>query len=520
MVGQRQVNEHKLMRRIAVAGFQHETNTFAPGLATYSEFEEADAWPGLLKNDEVIRELSGLSVSLTGFTDAAIAYGGYELMPVLWCAAEPSSYVTNDAFERIAGQIVEGIRDAGELDGIYLELHGAMVTQAFEDGEGELLRRIRELTGPDLPIAVSFDLHANITPEIIRHASSINIFRTYPHIDLVDAGARSFISMQRLLTSETLYKAFRQVPFLVPLTSQHTGSEPCRSIYASLEHLGGETFFSADIAMGFPPADIYHAGPSVVAYAGTQIAADKAADSLLQTLIDAENEFVDVLQSPQAAVTEAMAHSGPKPIVIADAQDNAGAGAPSDTTGLLSALVQANAQGVVLALLNDVEVAAQAHELGENAEFPALLGGKSGQGGQYPYAGRFRIEALSNGEFPFTGPMYDGMTASFGPMAVLRVLDTPADVRVVIGSVRCQCLDQAIFTHIGIEPSEQQIVVVKSSVHFRADFEPIADKVLVVEAPGAHPCRLDKIKYKNLRPGVRLGPGGPQHSRDEILNHE
>jgi microcystin degradation protein MlrC len=154
---------------------------------------------------------------------------------------------------------------------------------------------------------------------------------------------------------------------------------------------------AADIAMGFPPADIYHAGPSVVAYAGTQIDADKAADALLQSLIDAENDFDDDLLSPQAAVTEAMAHSGPKPIVLADAQDNAGAGASSDTTGLLTALIEGSAQGVVLALLNDVEVAAQAHELGKNAEFSTLLGGKSGQDDQHPYAGRFRVEALSNG---------------------------------------------------------------------------------------------------------------------------
>ena len=108
--------------------FNTKTNTFAPSFATYSEFEEADAWPGLLLNDEVTRELAGLGVSLTGFTDAAMSRGGYEIVPVLWCAAEPSSYVSNDAFERIAGQLVEGIRDAGELDGIYLELHGAMVT--------------------------------------------------------------------------------------------------------------------------------------------------------------------------------------------------------------------------------------------------------------------------------------------------------------------------------------------------------------------------------------------------------
>ena len=503
------------MTRIAVAGFQHETNTFASTLATYGEFEKADAWPGLIRGDEVIRALSGVHASLTGFVDAAMASGGYEIIPVLWCAAEPSSYVTTDAFERIADMIVNDIGCAGDLDGIYMELHGAMVTQKHEDGEGELLRRIRDLTGPDLPIAVSFDFHANVTPEIMKHASSINIFRTYPHIDLVETGAKSFTSLERLLTAEPLFKAFRQAPFLVPLTAQHTGSEPCRSLYASLDQLVGESFCTADIAMGFPPADIFHSGPSVVAYAGSQEEADSVADTLLQSFIDAEAIFNDGLQSPESAVADAMAYTGPKPVVIADAQDNSGAGASSDTTGLLSALVRGNAQGAVLALLDDAEVAAKSHKMGMGAEFMASLGGKSGHDDHYSFEGRFCVEALSNGEFPFTGAMFNGFTASLGPMAVLRVLDTPADVRIVIGSVRCQCLDQAIFKHIGIDPAEQRIVVVKSSVHFRADFEPIAGRVLVAEAPGAHPCRLDNITYHNLRPGVRLGPGGRPHGRTE-----
>ena len=216
------------MKRIAVAGFQHETNTFAPTIAGFTEFEEADGWPGLLNGKEVIDALSGVNISITGFVDAALAEGGYEILPLIWCTAEPSSYVTTDAFERISSMILDGIRDAGDLDGIYLDLHGAMVTEDHEDGEGELLRRIRELTGPDLPIAVSFDLHATVTPEIVNHASSINIFRTYPHIDLATTGERAFTALKHLLTGSELYKAFRQVPYLVPLTSQHTGSEPCQ----------------------------------------------------------------------------------------------------------------------------------------------------------------------------------------------------------------------------------------------------------------------------------------------------
>ncbi|SVB92695.1 uncharacterized protein METZ01_LOCUS245549, partial [marine metagenome] len=239
--------------------------------------------------------MSGVNISITGFVDAATAAGGYEIIPVLWCSAEPSSYVTTDAFERISSMILDGIRDAGDLDGIYLDLHGAMVTQAHQDGEGELLRRIRELAGPDLPIAVSFDLHANVTPEIVNYASSVNIFRTYPHIDLADTGARAFTLLQHLLSEGQLCKAFRQEPFLVPLTSQHTGSEPCRSLYASLEQLAGATSVSADIAMGFPPADIFHSGPSIVAYAGSQEEADNVADGLLQSFLDAEGIFEDKL---------------------------------------------------------------------------------------------------------------------------------------------------------------------------------------------------------------------------------
>jgi microcystin degradation protein MlrC len=499
------------VRRIAVAGFQHETNTFASTLASFTEFEEADGWPGLLNGGEVIDVLSGVNISITGFVDAATAAGGYEIIPLIWCTAEPSSYVTTDAFERISSMILDGIRDAGDLDGIYLDLHGAMVTQDHEDGEGELLRRIRDLTGPDLPIAVSFDLHATVTPEIVEHASSINIFRTYPHIDLADTGSRAFISLQHLLAKKPLCKAFRQVPFLVPLTSQHTGSDPCMQLYSSLNHLLSETFFWADIAMGFPPADIFHSGPSIVAYAESQEQADNVADGLLQSFLDAEDLFEDKLLSPEVAVAEAIAHTGTGPVVIADAQDNPGAGASSDTTGLLIALVRGNARGAVLALLDDAETALKAHELGVGAEFSACLGGKSGQEGQYPFDGRFRVETIRNGEFTFTGDMFGGISANLGPMVVLRVLDTPADVRVVVGSTRCQCLDQAIFRPCGIEPAEQRIVAVKSSVHFRADFETLADKILVVEAPGAHPCRLDNVRYHKLRPGVRLGPGGPPH---------
>ena len=496
------------MTRIAIAGFQHETNTFGATRAEFRDFEQADSWPGLLQGASVISGTAGINLPIAGFVERATTGPPVDLIPILWCSAEPSAHVTNDAFERISTMLLDGIRDAGAIDGIYLDLHGAMVTESCEDGEGELLERIRDLVGHAVPIAVSLDLHANVTRRMVDHASAITIFRTYPHLDMAETGARAWTVLEHLLGGASLCKAFRQVPFLVPLQTQYTGASPGRELYATIERVGHTPGLHAELAMGFPAADIHDAGPSILTYAYTRERADAVADRLLRDFIAAEPSFDCTLLPPQEAVTRAMAAETDKPVVIADVQDNPGAGATSDTTGLLRAMVAGGARRAVLALLNDPEVAAHAHERGIGVSFSAALGGKSGVPGDEPFHGRFRVEALSDGRFPFTGEMYGGGVADLGPAAVLRVLDVGSDVRVVVGSKRCQCLDQAIFSHLGIAPREQRIIAVKSSVHFRADFEPISEEILNTEAPGLNPCRLESVPYRHLRNCVRPGMDG------------
>lgn len=255
--------------------------------------------------------------------------------------------------------------------------------------------------------------------------------------------------------------------------------------------------------MGFPAADIRDAGPALVAYAADPGVADATAETLLAAFEAAEPTFdTGMLPADEAVRTAIGSENGP--VVLADAQDNPGAGAPSDSTGLLAALVAGGARRAVVGLLNDPAVAEAAHAAGLGAEIMVSLGGKSGYGDQPPYEGRFAVEALGDGRFEFTGEMYRGAVAELGPVALLRVVDDGSDVRVIVGSHRCQCLDQAIFRHVGVEPTEQAILGVKSSVHFRADFEPIAAAVLVVDTPGAHPCKLSRVPYENLRDGVRL----------------
>jgi microcystin degradation protein MlrC len=498
-------------KMIAVGGFQHETNTFAPHLAPFENFERADSWPGLTIGEPLVETMAGLNIPLTGFIDAA-QQAGHDLHPLCWCAAEPSSYVTRDAFERIADLICSGLRNGPALEAVYLDLHGAMVTEHYEDGEGELLRRVREIVGPSIPVVISLDLHANVTAGMIEDCDAMTIYRTYPHLDMAETGARTYELLEPLLAGFKLHKAMRKIPFLFPLTAQCTDFEPCRSIYAPLDAISQTPGLNnIDFATGFPPADIDECGAAVVAYGVDPETVEAAADDLYRQVLDAEADFQFETFSADEAVARAMGNDSSKPVVLADAQDNPGAGGTSDTTGLLESLVRNGARQAVIAIVYDPEVADMAHAVGVGAELEIELGAKSGFPGVDSYRARFVVEALGDGRFVFTGAMNLNSHAELGNMALLRVIDDNSEVRVVVGSMRAQCLDLAMIRHLGIEPTEQKIVAVKSTVHFRADFDPIAAETLVVLTPGANACRLTELEFKNLRSGVRLEPLGPVH---------
>ena len=498
-------------KRIAVGGMQHETNTFAPHLAPFDAFERADSWPGLTAGEALFATMSGLNIPLSGFIERAAQFG-HKLHPLCWCSAEPSSYVTRDAFERVADMMCSELRRLGPLDAVYLDLHGAMVTEHHEDGEGELLRRVRDVVGPSVPVVISLDLHANVTDAMLEYSDAMTIYRTYPHLDMAISGARAYDLLEPLLGGQRLHSAMRKIPFLFPLTSQCTSFDPCKLIYDGLDGLSESAGLSSvDFATGFPPADIAECGAAVVAYAEDADAAEAAAEQVYQQVLAAEADFDFELLDPDTAVMRAMANVSDKPVVLADAQDNPGAGGTSDTTGLLAAMVSNGAHQAVIAVMYDPEVADAAHRAGVGAVLDTALGGKSGLEGITPYRAQFAVETLGDGRFTYTGAMNLNSKAQLGNMALLRVVDEDSEVRVVVGSSRSQCLDLAMIRHLGLEPTGQNIVAVKSTVHFRADFDPIAAETLVVIAPGIHPCKLDDLEYRNLRGGVRLGPFGKPH---------
>ena len=492
------------MARIAIGGLHHETNSFAPQPATFERFVEADGWPPLVRGRAMLPGCAGINLAITGFIDAAHA-AGHELVPLVWASACPSGPVTADAFERLAGMLVDDLAAAGPLDGLYLDLHGAMVTEHLEDGEGELLRRLRAVA-PRLPLIAALDLHANLSLAMVELSDVLVAYRTYPHIDLAATGARCLPLLERVMVGRPLHKAWRRVGYLVPLPWQCTTIEPGRGLYALVDELEGQGVASASICMGFPPADTPVCGPAVLAYAAERGAADAAADRLADAFAAAEPRFAGKLWDAAEAVAYATAQPEGRTLILADTQDNPGGGGSSDTTGLLVALIDAGARDALLALLCDPQAAAAAHAAGEGAILRGLaLGGRHGPKGVYPLVGDFEVMRLGDGRFTATGPMYGGNRMELGPMALLRSCAAPG-VEVALASRRLQAADRAILAHLGVDPASKRLLALKSSVHFRADFEALADEILVVAAPGANTADPALLSFQRLPATMRRHP--------------
>ena len=490
--------------RFAVGGFQHETNTFAPVKTGFEDFVRADGWPALSRGEALFDSVEGTNLPIAGFVDAALA-GGHALAPLMWCAAVPAAHVEECAYERIAAMILDDLARAGPVDGVYLDLHGAMVAEHLEDGEGELLARVRAVVGPAVPVVASLDLHANVTLRMVELADALVAYRTYPHVDMARTGARAAALLARMAAGARPAKAWRKLDFLIPLVWQCTDLEPARALYRRIEALEAEDegLWSLSLCTGFAPADIRDAGPAVLAYGDDRAGADRAAEALAQALAGAEPAFAGRIYVADEAVAFALAQDR-RPVVIADTQDNAGAGGNGDTVGMLRALVAAGAEEAVFAIVNDAAAAAAAHAAGEGAEIEIALGAASAWQGERPFQGRFAVRALGSGRFTATGPMFGGARMELGPMAVLD----HQGIEVVVASTKMQAADQAMLRHLGIAPETRRILVLKSSVHFRADFAPIAAEVIVAASPGPNPVDHARLAYRRLRPGVRLMPLG------------
>lgn len=500
------------MPRILIAGYQHETNTFAPSLADWAAFTRGDSFPAFVRGQAMQEQLSGINIPVAGFI-AAAKRKGWTLIPSAWAGAIPSSYVTEDAFERICKAICDDVKAAqlsGGLDGVYLDLHGAAVAQNAADSEGELLTRVRALVGPSTPICASLDLHANVTHRMLHQADALVSYRTYPHVDMADTGelaaelmARRFKASQR----EPLH--LQRLPFLIPLNGQSTLLQPAQGLYEELLAIDRELGTVLSFCPGFPAADFAECAPMIWAHGERA----QAAVQRLHARAAAPDQWrVTVLPARECVVQAlALAQTAALPVVVADTQDNPGAGGDSNTTGMLHAL---RAQGagqrfpgqVALGLLFDPAAAKVAHEAGVGAEIHISLGTAvptfTGQASDPPVTGRFKVLALSDGVCTLTGPMMHGLTVRLGPSACLEI----DGIRIAVTSGKKQLLDRQLLRMVGIHTEQMRLVVVKSSVHFRADFQPNASHVLVAKAAGPMAADPGDLPWKNLPKETRTRP--------------
>ncbi|MBL4721733.1 MAG: M81 family metallopeptidase, partial [Alphaproteobacteria bacterium] len=294
------------MAVIAVGGIQHETNTFAPTKAGLDAFMIGGSRPPLTTGPDLFSRVKGKNLPIAGFVEQAEGLG-HHAYALTWGAASPSDVVTEDAFEHIAALILDGLRSAPPFDAVYLCLHGAMVCEHLQDGEGELLRRVRDLIGPERPLVASLDLHSNTTPEMIENADILVAYRTYPHVDMADTGMRTARLLDEILRRGAKpAKAFQQIPFLIPLSWQCTMMQPTEGIYNRLAGLEGGDVLHASFTPGFPAADIYHCGPSVFAYGWSDAAANTACRRMVDDVVGLESAFAGHIYDPDEGVLEAM----------------------------------------------------------------------------------------------------------------------------------------------------------------------------------------------------------------------
>jgi microcystin degradation protein MlrC len=482
--------------RILTAEFLHETNTFCRIETDEQAFRDCY----FLTGSNAITERGEQNTELAGFMDIGRKYS-WQIDHVLSAAAGPSGKVTTSAFDWIADPIIAAASDQ-QYDGILLGLHGAMVTEFCEDGEGELLQRLRTVTGFKIPIAITLDLHANVSQKMCELANIIVSFKTYPHIDMRETGRHAAEILQRSLQGEISPCTIRVgCPMLEEVNGARTDSGPMIDwIRAARTWERRDDAFAVSINGGFASADIAEVGPTVLVTAEGDLDAHQAfADSLAADIWKHRHKVLnDYLDVDEVAAIAAEFVSDRGPLVIADYADNPGAGSYGDATNLLRAMLQVEVSDACFGPMVDGETVQQLlqHEPGELVRIN--LGGKVDPGfGGDPLDLRVELISLSDGHYVGAGAMIGGLRRSFGPTAVVRI----NGIEVLITTVAQQLLDLQQFRCFGIEPTSKRVVALKSMQHFRADFEPIADRIIVCDSGALCTPDYKRLEYdKVVRP--------------------
>ncbi|MDQ1278832.1 MAG: hypothetical protein QG670_92 [Thermoproteota archaeon] len=477
--------------RVAIGSISHETNTFSNVLTGFNKFEE-----NLYLRADIIMTFKGKHVIASAFINILEAEG-FEIIPTVWASATPSGLVTDDAYDHLLAEMTRPIKETSGLDGVLLHLHGAMVTQSHDDPEGDILETIRTIIGNAVPIISTLDLHANVTEKMVRNANVLVGYDTYPHVDGYDRGIEAAKLMVKILQGNLKPSmAMKKPPMILSTQKQKTNYYPMNVLF-NLAHKieDDERIANVTVSGGYPFADLEFAGVTMVVTSNNNLTlAQEKANQLADLAWKLRRDFLADIVPPREAVAEAIA-SPEGPIVLADHADNPGGGSPCDGTIILKTLLDMKAENAVLAVIADPDAVNKLVKAGIGKTLTIKLGGKTDKLHGPPINVTGTVKLISDGTFLPNGPMSSGLESHLGKTVVFKC----SGVDVIVTEKRLQPTDLELYRSLGIDPTKKKIIVVKSAVHFRAAHEPIAKKIIEVDAPGIHSARLSAFKYKKLR---------------------
>ncbi len=490
--------------RIVIAMMKHETNTFSPLETDWRRFEQWGAHFGA----EALAAYQGTRVPMGAYIDLARAAGAEIITPVA-AEAMPSGAVSAAAYGRITEAICAAVD--GGCDAVMLDLHGAMVSETTDDGEGALLERLRGIA-PETPIAVACDLHCNLTERMVDNASVLVGYKTYPHVDMYEAGYSAGRILMRALAGEVRpVMAWGNRPLLAQTLRMGHADEPMKGLIAMAREIEQDQgVLAATLFGGFPLADIAEAGVSAVVVGdGDAAGARGHAERLLEAAWARRHDFV-YRGRPLSQAIAAAKRLEDGPVLLLDHADNCGSGGTQDVMTVIAEVIAQDLDDVAVAAVWDPGAAQAMHAAGLGAELTLELGGKSempsvGLSGT-PLRLSGRVSALSDGSFTVEGPMYTGVRVSMGATAVL---DT-GKVEIVVVSRHHEPWDQGVFRSLGIEPAAKRYLVLKSRIHYRAGFAELARHTIPCDGSGVTTSDNGLLSYRNLRrPIYPLDDPGP-----------
>jgi microcystin degradation protein MlrC len=488
-----------MCQTVLIGGFSHESNMFADKSTTRSHFAERTEYFG----SDVVEKLLGTNTPIGGVAEVARSTD-IELLPTVAAEAQPGGVVTADAYEFYTGKILDRAREsAGDIDGIFLSLHGAMLAEGIDDGEGTLLASLKEIVG-DVPIVATFDPHGNVTQQMLDHGDALLSYETYPHVDMAEIAHTGMELLQQFMRGETTPVMHAERPPLLPNgPMQNTRDGPMADVMEQARELEDrEHVLKVNVFFGYQKSDIPDMGLSVPVITDDDPKTAKEASSELATYIwNRRDDFVTDYPAPDEAISKAKELASDTengPVVLADTGDNPGGGSTADGTVVLRELLEQSVKNAGVAIIRDPEAVERCVEAGVGKRVTVTLGGKTDDHHGEPIDElEGYVKAITDGKFTNTGPMRTGAHNALG-RTIRFNCGKNDEVTVIITQNRLQPLDTEIWRHIGVQPEQFDMLVVKSTNHYRADYEPIASTTIPMDTPGLNAVDPSRFEYDRI----------------------